>query len=1229
MKLKLFLTLLVLWCSVVVSTAVLAQCTPAGPPNPTPLNATDCPGVNGGTLTVPSNTTICPGVNTPSVTFSTPRAGSTVPTLEYIITDPQNMLQATFESGAVDCGPNIVGADSDGVFNPTTFGFTPGDQVCITAVSYSLTEVQNAIDDLLTGSFFGQSCCTLVQSSLGINVCGAINAAGITSGSQVDSFADIIPLIQAFGGTATLEGIVDVIENTLNDPNDVPSLSCTAELPLCYAVSTNSICYTISAAVTPTIAGTPTDNTSCSTPYNGAVNITVTPTGTYTYNWGSGVTTEDRTALAAGTYTVTVTGACNVSNTASFAVANNTTNPTATTTPTPNTTCGATPNGAVGLSVSPTGTYTYAWSNGTTTQNLSSVAAGTYTVTVTQGLCSTTATATVANNTAAPTATGTPTDNTSCTTPNGSVALTPTPSTGNTYAWSNGTTMQNLSGVGQGSYTVTITGSNGCSGSYAFDVANNTTNPTAMATATDNSSCGTPNGTVSLSVTPTGTYTYTWSNGSTTQNLSSVAAGTYTVTVTQGVCSATAMATVGDVSAAPDVSATPTDNTSCTSPYSGSVTLITDGTSFLWSNGATTQDLNNVAAGNYTVTVTGVGGCSSTFSATVADDLSPAAISGTPAPNTSCSAPNGAVTITAPTSGSFAWSNGATTSSLSGLSAGTYSVTVTEGLCTSTASFTVDNQSAAPTLSGTPAANTACNMPYNGAVNLSVTPTGSYTYTWSNGASTQSVSGLAAGTYSVTVADNTGCNSTASFAVADNLTPATISGTVVANTSCSSPYNGGVTITAPASGSFAWSNGTTTPNLTSVNAGTYSVTVTQGLCTSTASFAVTNNIASVSVSGVPTDNSSCPGTTPSGSVNLTVTPAGSFVFAWSNGATSEDLTAVAGGTYSVTVTATNGCTATATYTLANTVTGGDSDGDGVADACDNCPSVANATQLDSDFDGVGDACDTAGACDLTISQMPVQATGGIQPFAYSTINLQTNSTATPFSYSWATTGYVRHAIVNSNTIRVVYGSSATWSVTITDANGCTGSYSNNPTAGGLLDITTYSITSDNCSPQVNSGAIDITVNGGTGSYTYAWSGPNGFTASTQDISGLVYGWYTVTVTSGTQSTQGWYWVPCTSTTSTGVRGKLSNENSVGIAARPNPFSTQTIIDFAAAESTNVTIEVFDAVGSQVAVLFSNAVAANEVHSVTFDAENLPAGIYMARISTTNGTFAFEKLMIAK
>ncbi|MFM7106160.1 MAG: PKD domain-containing protein, partial [Flavobacteriales bacterium] len=294
------------------------------------------------------------------------------------------------------------------------------------------------------------------------------------------------------------------------------------------------------------------------------------------------------------------------------------------------------------------------------------------------------------------------------------------------------------------------------------------------------------------------------SSASNPQNVVWSTPGTYDVTLTVANSSGSDTYVCSNcmtVYAPPTVSATGT-NPACNGQSNGSINSTVSGTgpfTYLWSNGATTANVSNLAAGSYSVTVTSSTGCSATGSATLAN---PALLAVTlSSVNPSCSnTSNGSISTTV--SGgtgnkTYLWSpTNSVSSSISNLLAGTYSVTVTDSRgCTASASSTLTAPSAI-TLNYS-VTNVSCSGGSNGSINGSGSGgSGSLSYQWTPGnAITASISNLSGGSYSLLVTDGAGCTKTQSYSVT---TPSAIviTGTVT-NPNCPSGIG---TIAVSASG---------------------------------------------------------------------------------------------------------------------------------------------------------------------------------------------------------------------------------------------------------------------------------------------------------------------------------------------------------------------------------------------------------------------------------------------
>jgi hypothetical protein len=438
--------------------------------------------------------------------------------------------------------------------------------------------------------------------------------------------------------------------------------------------------------------------------------------------------------------------------------------------------------------------------------------------------------------------------------------------------------------------------------------------------STTSSTCGLSNGAVVLTVNPAGTYTYQWSNGASTPSLNNIPAGNYSVTVTRTgtTCNQVVSATVSNQNQSFNATIAAVDS-DCNQPNgSVSVTPSPPGAyTYQWSNGATTQNISNLPAGNYAVTISAGGSCQRTLSAQVGTKPFQPTVSFTTTPST-CGGSDGSATVSVspPDQYSYAWSNGQIGTSLSNVQAGTYSVTVSKPgtSCTHVANVTVTDLPASFSISIS-STNADCGLS-NGTANAFVDPPGSYEYVWSNGQTGSQVSGLAEGSYTVTVSiTGTSCSEEASVTIAE--TPASF---VVSVTSTQagcglSDGTATATVTPPGAYTYAWSNGQTTSQISGLAPGNYTVTVSvQGSdCSKQASTTVGSTSFPNTITFTSTP-ASCGGA--DGTATAIVSPPGEFTFLWSNGQTGNQLSGVNAGTYTVTVTITGtNCSKDATITV--------------------------------------------------------------------------------------------------------------------------------------------------------------------------------------------------------------------------------------------------------------------------------------------------------------------------
>jgi gliding motility-associated-like protein len=785
---------------------------------------------------------------------------------------------------------------------------------------------------------------------------------------------------------------------------------------------------------------------------------TITP---YTYSWSNGSNGTPITVTPAGTttYIVTATDYCSQTATASaiVTVANNLTVSVAPTNPT------ICPSSSVTLTASGgAASYTWAPPTGLSVTTGSSVIASpptnqTYTVTGASGGCTGSATVTVnvVNNLLV---TATPTNPTIC--PSSSVTLTASGgATSYTWAPSTGlsvTTGSSVIASPPATQTYTVTGaSGGCTGSATVTV-NVVNNLVVTATPANSTIC--PGGNVAL--TANGATNYIWSpaaglsaSSGTTVTASPTTNTIYTVTGSSGTCSGTTSVTV-NLGPSPTITVNPAAPSIC----NGTSTLLTasGASTYAWSGGlgiANPVTATPATTTTYNVTGTDVNGCTGATNITVTVNPKPI-VSITASANPICiGAPS---ILTANGAATYSWSGGFGTANpltVMPTSTTTYTTTGTDANgCTGTASITV-------TVSPPPIAQISPFTPSTcGLNNGSATATGGSGYLWNNGQITPTISGLASGNYTVTVTNVAGCSSTATVTINNNPGP-TITATSMdencghANGTASSTPNGGVTPYH-----YLWSNSQTTQNISNLPAGIYTVTLTDAnSCTASVSVTV-NNIAGPSLQVVNFVNETCSYGNGSATVNA-VNGAPPYSYLWSNGNGSATASNLHGGTYTITVTDANNCTAINTVTLTNSP-----------------GPTLNVTGINMASCGMSD-----GSCTLTV-----------------------NSGTQPYSYNW-----------NSNppqsTQSLINVPSGIYIVTVTDANGCTNSIS--ATIGQKPGPSATAISQNEICGQLN-GSANVNATGGLGTYTYLWS--NGQTNST--ATGLAQGVYTVTVSDGGCST---------------------------------------------------------------------------------------------------------------
>jgi hypothetical protein len=548
--------------------------------------------------------------------------------------------------------------------------------------------------------------------------------------------------------------------------------------------------------------------------------------------------------------------------------------------------------------------------------------------------------------------------------------------------------------------------------------------------------------------------------------------GTYTVTVTNGItgCTNTGVAQVIAGNNLPDLSATGGDITCVQNNVTLHASSSVSGVGFHWTgpNGFNSNMANPVVTltGNYTVVITAPNGCTNSALVPVVLNNTPPGTTLTPSGSLNCV--NNSINILASSIGNPAdlqhtWSlpgggtqNTGSAAFLATSTPGLYGVQVlnNDNGCISTASVTVFQFTNVSASIGQ-VINTDCYDSNDGS--LSALPTGGngiYSYHWSNGATTATNNGIGIGMYGVTVTDSEGCSATANGTVSSppQLLPnATATGQTfvgaVDGTASANPSGGVPGYT------YNWSTSATTPSITALMPGAYTVTITDSNnCTAVQ----TVNVSAYNCllqSQLVLSNILCFGQS-NGQATVNVQGGTDPVsIAWSNGATTDTIFNLQSGPYAVTITDGANCQEVQTFFM-------------------NEPVLLDANASGSTTSG-------GGIPDGSAASLPTGGTG-------------------TYSYLWST-GATTSSITN-----VLAGS---YTVTVTDSNGCESVQIAEVLAGNCNLSTDLQLADPSCSNSAD-GSATLLLTGGAGGFTYAWS--SGGSAPTE--SGLTVGTHTVTVT---------------------------------------------------------------------------------------------------------------------
>ena len=919
----------------------------------------------------------------------------------------------------------------------------------------------------------------------------------------------------------------------------------------CTATDTNNCFSTDSITIIQPDSITNTKNITdviCNSDNNGTVSLIITGgIPPYSSNWG----TTDTTALSAGAYNYNITD----NNGCTFIDSIYINEPIAlSNSSAANNVSGCNGNNNGGIDITPSGgtsPYTFLWSNGDTTEDLTNISAGQYIITITDTNNCTLIDSISISEPDPLFATYSQT-NVSCYGENdGNVSFNFFGGTTDyTLSWNSLTyplilgisSFNTTLGVTSGDYPFTLTDNNSCIFSDTITITEPDLIQTS-ATLTHVNCNGGNNGIAILNITGgTSPYLENWG----VSDSSSLISGyhSFTITDTKGCINNDSILITEPTTLTVSEIIT---NISCNGLSDGNVILnISGGTSpYIENWGA--NDSSALATGNNTYTVADTNGCllSNTILISEPDTLIATAITSDVLCNGD-STGTATLTITGGTAGYFESWNGASTYNLP---ANTHLFTVTDTNGCIYIDSVIINEPSLLSSTITPTNLTSCLID-NGSVNLNVSGgLQSYSYLWNNNDTTENISDLSSGNYSVIITDNNGCTSNNNTTINQpsslslSLTPSNYNGF---NISCYNGNNGTITTnTVGGTGNltFNWSNSDTLQNLSNLSAGNYSLVVTDSIgCSLSDSISLSEPLELSS--NYTSTNATCYGLANGSAVVNFNGGIQDYILTWGTytypliGGLSTFITpiGVPAGIYPYTVTDLNGCSQSDTITIEqpdsmysnltisnyngnNISCNGFSDGsidiqlsggttpytyyfNGSIITNTNITGIIAGIYKDSIIDNNG--CiftETITLIEPTILNSIILTSNiSCNGICDGTISTQITGGTSPYTYLW------NNSLTTNNLDSLCPD---IYNLSLTDNNSCTTSDSViiiEPseiliTSDSLIHISVYG---------GSDGEIYTSSNGGTGNFTYSWLGPSGFNATASNISNLTSGTYFLT-----------------------------------------------------------------------------------------------------------------------
>jgi len=802
----------------------------------------------------------------------------------------------------------------------------------------------------------------------------------------------------------------------------------------------NSCTLSISTAIAePNALGVAESHTNilCNGANTGAINLNIAGgTLPYTYAWNDGITTQNRSNISASNYTVTITD----NNSCSVSVATTITQPPVLITTETHTSilCYGGNNASITTTIlGGTSPYNYYWNDASTIPNRTNLPAGNYSVTIQDNnSCSSVLNVSVTQ----PTVLVVSQTHTNVLCHSGNTSSINVSVTGATspyaFVWNDAVTTEDRTNISVGNYSVTVEDNNACSSILNINI----TEPSALSvsdTHVDVACSGGNSGSIDITVSgATSPYNYNWNDGVTTQDRTNISNGNYSVTVsdTNG-CSSSLPVIIGSASGL-NISETHT-NVSCNTFSDATIAIVVLGGSppytYLWNDGLTTQNRNNIPFGSYIVSATDNNSCVISLNVIITEP-SALIISETHVYVLCHGGNTGSinVTVTGATSPyTYLWNDAVVTEDKNNISVGNYSVTVIDNsACSSSLNVNITEPTSI-NLSETHT-DVLCNGGSTASIDVTATGgTSPYNYLWNDAITTEDRANISAGNYSATISDNNSCTASLNTTINE---PSVLSVTEAhGNVSCNNGSDGWINLITSGGTSpynFIWNTGSSTENQVNITAGNYSVIVNDNnSCTTSLSVSITQPVA-IGISEAQA-NVTCNGYS-DGTITITVTGGTSpYSYVWNDGVTTQNRVNVPAGSYSVTVTDANLCSAVINIIILQPL----------------------GMVLTTSF--INPTCET----NNSDGSITLNVTGG----------------SIPYAYNWS------NGSATANQTNIGLGN---YLVTVSDANTCS-------VSAAFTLVYQYNFTV-NATPGVTinigeSTTLDYILNGNAGTYTNIWS----------------------------------------------------------------------------------------------------------------------------------------------